>query len=343
MPQIPTNYALILAPALLLGACTPSSSPGQDPNRQAALQSSGTTKSVTFSEFLHARTARFTVAPEFNQETNKVKLIKELRLEDSSLKMAFRIDPKQEGVQELYENWHEDRDVIVEWGAVFAKVEGMEAREVRVRLEDVEKVMLDPSVRTICGRYKVVGPVKMHVAGKTYEASFKLSFTEVHYATLGEPVDSKAANVACEEETWFGVFDYCEETCEFIMPADPRIEATCTLGGIVGMVTGSGTPIAAGGGAEVGVLATATASCWNEFKGKCKLVGAWFGDYCTCSSSRAPELKCNTVGSPCQGSPGGSCSNPSWSCGPTTGSTTDAGTPPVSVDGGARRVEGGNR
>ncbi|CAN0534403.1 unnamed protein product, partial [Laminaria digitata] len=71
------------------------------------------------------------------------------------------------------------------------------------------------------------------------------------------------------------------------MPADPRIEATCTLGGIVGMVTGSGTPIAAGGGAEVG-------------------------------------LKCNTVGSPCQGSPGGSCSNPSWSCGPTTGSTTDA-------------------
>lgn len=343
MSQFHFSHAHILVPAMLLGACTPASTPGQHPSRQAALQSSSDAKDVTFSEFIRARTTRFVVAPEFNAETNKVKLIKELRLRDSSLKMSFRIDPKQDGVKELYEHWNDGKNVTVEWGATFSKVEGMEAREVQLRLEDVEQVMLDPSVRTICGRYKVVGPVQLVVDGQTYNGSFKLSFTDVHYATLGEPVESTAANVACEEETWWLFVDYCEDSCAFIMPAGPKIEATCTLGGIVGMVTGSGTPIAAGGGAQVGVLATATASCWNEFKGKCKLVGAFWGDYCTCSSSSAPKLVCNTVGSPCQGTAGASCSNPSWSCGPTTGSTVDAGTPPSTVDGGVREVEGGNR
>jgi hypothetical protein len=319
------HRASALLPALLVSACTVGT-PGEPGGQQTENLARGDVREQSFAEFIRDRRTTFAVAPELNLETHKARLVKEIQLADFTVKMSFRLDPKRsDDLAGLYEGWRDQRDVTVEWGPVFAKVEGLDAREVPVRIEDLQSVLLDPTVRSICGRYKVVGPVTMTVEGQTYQGTVKMSFTSASHTELGEPVDSDAANVACEEETWFLIIDYCGDACEFILPADPHIEATCTLGGIIGMVTGSGTPIVGGGGGQVGVLATATASCWNEFKGTCKLVGAFWGDYCVCSAPHAPKLVCNRAGSPCQGSAGGSCSNPTWSCGSGGGQTVDAG------------------
>jgi len=316
--------SLALMPALALAACTVQESAPQATSQ--ALESVGDDKALTFEQFIRASSTRFVMTPEYNEDVTKVKLVKELRLEDATVRMSFRLDPKQEGLLDLFPAWRDAREVTASWGPVFAKVEGLEAREVPVRLDDLQGVLTDPTVRSICGHYKAVGPAQLTIDGQEYDATVKVSLADVHYATQGAPAESEAANIACEEETWFLVVDYCGDDCSFILPADPKIEATCTLGGLVGMVTTSGTPIGGAGGAEIGVLATVTASCWNEFKGKCKLVGAFWGDYCTCSSSNAPKLVCNAVGSPCQGSPGGSCRNPTWSCGSGGASEADAGT-----------------
>ena len=290
-PSTATFFTLFTVASFACNA--PLEEPGGHAREAVTVAAADSLHDVSLDRFLRERATSFTITPELNHDDKRVRMVKEVHLSDFSMKMSFRIDPKQEGVQELFETWEGSKDVSVTWGPVFAKVEGLEAREVRVRLEDVQNVLLDPTVRTICGRYRVVGPMQMQIDGQTFDGTMKLSLTNAVYTTLGDPVDSSAADIACEEETWFFVFDYCESKCKFILPADPRVEGTCTLGGVLGMVTASGTPIGAAGAGQMGVLATTTAQCWNEFEGACKLVPAFFGDYCTCSSSNAPKLKCN--------------------------------------------------
>merc|ERR1719253_1011850 len=74
----------------------------------------------------------------------------------------------------------------------------------------------------------------------------------------------------------------------------------------------------------MGVTMSLMAQCWNEFTGTCKFQGAFWGDYCTCHSTKAPKLVCNNPGSPCQGTAGAACSNPTWTCQPIQQTTTSS-------------------
>lgn len=332
------NHALVavlVGASLSVGGCAVDGQPTS--SSAASAETPFVNPGRTLSDFLRYQQASMTMKPEVDLAAGRVRFVTSLPLEDGTLKMVFRLDVKDPRVAELYRGWDEAKTVRLEWAPVFAKVEGLEAREVQIRWQDVQGVMNDPTARTICGTQKVLGKITMVIDGERYSGSMKMGFRSHSYLT-GEPVDSNAADFACEDHS-FVVIDWCDDTCKFIMPAGPQVSTTCTLGGVVGGMTATGTAFGGAGGAEIGVLATTTAACWNEFDGKCKLVDAWFGDYCVCAPEGAPNLHCNPHGDPCSGSAGGSCSTPSWSCGGGgTPPRTDAGVLQV-TDAGVRQSQ----
>ncbi len=286
----------------------------------------------TTDAFWLEREATLVLQPEVDEAAGRVRFRTDIALADATLRLNFRLDTRKQSLEELFRTWDAPEEVSLSWTDEAVYLEGLEAKEVPVPSGQFLSVLKDPKIRTICGLQKVVVPIKMALRGNEYAGTMTVGLA---FVTTTEPVNSDAANIECEEYwPWYNpLWTYCSaDPCAFLMPADPRLVTTCTAGGVIGGVTATGTAIVGIGGAELGVEATTRAECWNEFTGTCKFVDGWFSDYCVCSPKSAPTLRCNNQPAPCQGTAGGTCRNPTWSCGPSQPSV-DAGVaspvPPV--------------
>ncbi|MCK6545357.1 hypothetical protein L6R52_05770 [Myxococcota bacterium] len=291
-------------------------------------------RALSVDDFWSKKETSLILQPVVDFAKDRVRLKAEIPLDEVTLKVIFRLDSRDERVPGLYRSWDQPREVTLRWTDAAYYLEGLEGREMPMEPGRLLATLRDPAIRSICGHQKVVVPMTMTIEGIKYSGTMTIG--PLFSSTPEEPVDSNAADYACEDHAII-VYNWCDDTCKFILPADPRVVGTCTLGGVVGGLTATGTALVGAGGAELGVLVTTTASCWNEFDGKCKLVNAWLGDYCVCAPENAPRLKCNPQPSVCAGTNGGSCTGPTWTCSPPA--ATDAGVQqPVPTDAGTVRT-----
>lgn len=281
---------------------------------------SGSGENGTVQSFLGGHATELVLKPEVQLDRGIVKLSTTVTRSDGTLRLIFRLD-RNEDLRALFASWSQPASVHVAWNDDFAYLNGAD-REQAISAIAVDSVLRNPGIRSICGLQKVVGQVTVTAFGRDYRGNMTVGFA--YPMSTGEPVESEAADLACEDWS-FLTWDSCtDEACKFILPADPRLEATCTLGGAMTGATATGTIFGGAGGGQLGVLVTTRAECWNEFTGKCKLRSAWLSDYCVCSSPNAPKLVCNARPNLCDGSNGGSCAGPTASCGGSAGTVQPA-------------------
>ncbi|EJK49709.1 hypothetical protein THAOC_31382 [Thalassiosira oceanica] len=255
-------------------------------------------------------TFNFRSVPYVDLANNEYKLSGDVPLKTVRCISTFKFKGRDEGdmtLADLLGGWTEEKDVGVSWTVGYHEIGGQDGGYPDlVELSfPLEYTLLDPGRRSV----RVLAAVHQGSPKKLFclSAVNPICGNQKVVAPIVMTVDgneydgSMTVGLATSSGRKLDAPDVEQEACPMgglwgIWSADPQITGTCTLGALGGGLTATGTAFGGVGGAEMALA----------------------------SSKMHSGVTTAHASSPCQGTPGASCSNPTWTCQPIPQQTTQA-------------------